>query len=290
MDISWMRVDWWIGSSTEHKPSVLQCAAGGSLRCLPSVGELDLSCNKLLAGGLSRLTFHLAHVTHLERLDLHLCCLTRDDLEALIQVLPSLTALTELDVSSNKEVGGVVHPLVSALPVTQMRRLPFNSCYLSNDICSCRIKQNNETIRCYFCLHQKHREQNSKVNRHKVISYQWVLFLCAAAVCRRGCLSSLRALDLSYNSLVGDNGWCSLFAAGGLGSLEDVDVTWLPSLLQALPQMPALARLAMQRWTADCQEREQLRYYNSLNKDSPLLHLPLIFDCAKTAFSHYKNT
>lgn len=29
---------------------------------------------------------------------------------------------------------------------------------------------------------------------------------------------------------------------------------------------------------------------NSLNKDSPLLHLPLVFNCAKTAFSHYKNT
>ncbi|CAI5670968.1 unnamed protein product [Oreochromis niloticus] len=214
-------------------------ALGGSLRCLPSVGELDLSCNKLLAGGLSRLTFHLVHVTHLERLDLHLCCLTRDDLEALIQVLPSLTALTELDVSSNKEVGGVVHPLVSALPVTQMRRLPFNSCYLSNES-----------------------------------------FTALAAVCRRGCLSSLRALDLSYNSLVGDNGWCSLFAAGGLGSLEDVDVSlrpstsapcsaWLPALLRALPQMPALARLAMQRWTADCQEREQLRY--CLKKRSVLL-------------------
>lgn len=63
------------------------CPVGGSLRCLPSVGELDLSCNKLLAGGLSRLTFHLAHVTHLERLDLHLCCLTRDDLEALSELL-----------------------------------------------------------------------------------------------------------------------------------------------------------------------------------------------------------
>uniref|UniRef100_A0A669F4L7 Leucine rich repeat containing 31 n=1 Tax=Oreochromis niloticus TaxID=8128 RepID=A0A669F4L7_ORENI len=226
----------------------------------PSVGELDLSCNKLLAGGLSRLTFHLAHVTHLERLDLHLCCLMRDDLEALIQVLPSLTALTELDVSSNKEVGGVVHPLVSALPVTQMRRLPFNSCYLSNES---------------WVTHT-----HTHTHTYKVISYQWVLFLCAAAVCRRGCLSSLRALDLSYNSLVGDDGWCSLFAAGGLGSLEDVDVSlrpltsapcsaWLPALLQALPQMPALARLAMQRWTADCQEREQLRY--CLKKRSVLL-------------------
>lgn len=29
---------------------------------------------------------------------------------------------------------------------------------------------------------------------------------------------------------------------------------------------------------------------NSLNKDSPLLHLPLVFNCAKTVFSHYKNT
>ncbi|XP_026034967.1 uncharacterized protein LOC113028759 isoform X1 [Astatotilapia calliptera] len=130
------------------------------------------------------------------------------------------------------------------------------------------------------CNIWKHCEQNSKVNRHKVISYQWVLFLCAAAVCRRGCLSSLRALDLSYNSLVGDNGWCSLFAAGGLGSLEDVDVSlrpstsapcsaWLPALLRALPQISALARLAMQRWTADCQEREQLRY--CLKKRSVLL-------------------
>uniref|UniRef100_A0A669DG21 Leucine rich repeat containing 31 n=1 Tax=Oreochromis niloticus TaxID=8128 RepID=A0A669DG21_ORENI len=272
--------------SIEHISSsivlFLKCAAGGSLRCLPSVGELDLSCNKLLAGGLSRLTFHLAHVTHLERLDLHLCCLTRDDLEALIQVLPSLTALTELDVSSNKEVGGVVHPLVSALPVTQMSRLPFNSCYLSNesftalalavpylrtvDISWCKVVGGHLALLLDAL-------QPSAISELRLCSCELTIddMQHLAAVCRRGCLSSLRALDLSYNSLVGDNGWCSLFAAGGLGSLEDVDVSlrpstsapcsaWLPSLLRALPQMPALARLAMQRWTADCQEREQLRY------------------------------
>uniref|UniRef100_A0AAX7TNT5 Leucine rich repeat containing 31 n=1 Tax=Astatotilapia calliptera TaxID=8154 RepID=A0AAX7TNT5_ASTCA len=258
------------------------CPAGGSLRCLPSVGELHLSCNKLLAGGLSRLTFHLAHVTHLERLDLHLCCLTRDDLEALIQVLPSLTALTELDVSSNKEVGGVVHLLVSALPVTQMRRLPFNSCYMSNesftalalavsylrtvDISWCKVVGGHLALLLDAL-------QPSVVSELRLCSCELTTddMQHLAAVCRRGCLSSLRALDLSYNSLVGDNGWCSLFAAGGLGSLEDVDVSlrpstsapcsaWLPALLRALPQISALARLAMQRWTADCQEREQLRY------------------------------
>ncbi|KAL3981210.1 NLR family CARD domain-containing protein 3 [Sarotherodon galilaeus] len=264
LDVSW---NW---SSLSHATSLttlrLQAcgltpdsldALGGSLRCLPSVGELDLSCNKLLAGGLSRLTFHLAHVTHLERLDLHLCCLTRDDLEALIQVLPSFTALTELDVSSNKEVGGVVHPLVSALPVTQMRRLPFNSCYLSNesftalalavpylrtvDISWCKVVGGHLALLLDAL-------QPSVVSELRLCSCELTTddMQHLAAVCRRGCLSSLRALDLSYNSLVGDNGWCSLFAAGGLGSLEDVD-----------------------RWTADCQEREQLRY--CLKKRSVLL-------------------
>ena len=63
--------------------AALFCPAGGSLCCLTSVRELDLSCNKSLAKGLDRLTPHLAHLTHLESLDLHLCCLTRSDLEAL---------------------------------------------------------------------------------------------------------------------------------------------------------------------------------------------------------------
>lgn len=45
--------------------------------------ELDLSCNKGVAGGLKNLTLHLSHLTHLESLDLHLCCLTQTDLEAL---------------------------------------------------------------------------------------------------------------------------------------------------------------------------------------------------------------
>lgn len=90
-------------------------------------------------------------------------------------------------------------------------------------------------------------------------------------VCRRGCLSSLRLLDLSYNGQVGDDGWSNLFAAGGLDSLEDMDLslgpftsapcsTWLPMLLCALPQMPALVRLALQRWTVSPLERQQLDY------------------------------
>lgn len=57
---------------------------------------------------------------------------SRDSLFS-VQVLPSLTALKELDVSSNKEAGGVVNPLVSTLPLTQMKRLPLNGCSLTEE-------------------------------------------------------------------------------------------------------------------------------------------------------------
>lgn len=62
-------------------------AAGVSLRCLASLRQLDLSCNRSVAGGLSRLASHLPHMAHLESLDLHLCRLKRSDLEALSESL-----------------------------------------------------------------------------------------------------------------------------------------------------------------------------------------------------------
>ncbi|KAM4718190.1 leucine-rich repeat-containing protein 31 [Anableps anableps] len=257
-------------------------ALGASLRCLPSVRKVDLSCNRSLAGGLSQLTFHLPHATQLESLDLHLCRLTHTDLEALIQVLPSLTALTSLDVSANKEAGSVVHQLVSALPLTQMRRLPLNSC---------RLKEESFTAMALVAPYLR----SVDVSWCKVVGGHLPLLLDAlqpsvvvelrlsscglttddlhhlADVCRRGCVSSLRVLDLSYNGSVGDAGWAALFAAGGLGSLEEADVSlrpmtsapcsaWLPALLGALPRMPALTRLALQRWSAGSQEMQQLRY------------------------------
>lgn len=91
----------------------------------------------------------------------------------------------------------------------------------------------------------------------------------AAAVCRRGGVSSLRLLDLSYNGSVGQEGWSVLFAAGGLALLEDLDLSlrpssvascssWLPSLFRALPCLPALTRLAAQRWTISAPDREKL--------------------------------
>nr|XP_046227771.1 leucine-rich repeat-containing protein 31 [Scatophagus argus] len=257
-------------------------ALSGSLRCLPSVQELDLSCNKSLAGGLDRLTLHLAHLTHLESLDLHLCCLTHTDLEALIQVLPALTALTELDVSSNKSVGIMVHSLVSSLPLTQMRHLPLNSCSLNKesftalalavpylrsvDVSWCKVVGGHLALLLDAL-------QPSVITELRLSSCELTSddLHHLAAVCRRGCLSSLRVLDLAYNGSVGDDGWSALFAAGGLGSLEDLDLSlrpqtstscsvWLPALLCALPQLPALTRLAVQRWTISSQDRQRLNH------------------------------
>uniref|UniRef100_A0A3Q3B1K5 Leucine rich repeat containing 31 n=1 Tax=Kryptolebias marmoratus TaxID=37003 RepID=A0A3Q3B1K5_KRYMA len=283
--------------------ALVVCPAGGSLRCLPSLRDLDLSCNKHLSGGLERLASHLAHLTHLEVLDLHLCCLTPADLEALIQVLPSLTALVELDVSSNKEAGGVVHQLVSALQLTQMRRLPLSSCRLSQESFTalaaaeetcCMMMMMMMASPCVSALAAPYL-RSLDVSWCKVVGGRLPLLLDAlqpsvilelrlcscdlitsdlrhlADVCHRGCLSSLRVLDLSYNGSVGDAGWSALFAAGGLGSLEEADLSlrpstsascsaWLPALLLALPRMPALARLAMRRWSAGPQEWRQLKY------------------------------
>nr|XP_040023446.1 leucine-rich repeat-containing protein 31 isoform X4 [Gasterosteus aculeatus aculeatus] len=266
-------------------------ALGGSLHHLPSLRELDLSCNKSLAGGLDALAPHLAHLTHLESLDLHQCRLTHSDLEALIQVLPCLVGLTQLDVSSNQEAGGVADRLVAALPLPQMRRLPLNSCSLNRDSFTALAL----AVPCLLSV---------DVSWCKVVGGRLALLLDAlqpsvvlelrlsscdlttedlrhlGAACRRGVLSSLRALDVSYNGSVGEDGWSALLAAGGLASLRDVDLSlrpltsapcsaWLPALLRALPGLPALNRLAAQRWTAGPRDREQLTH--SLRKRGVLL-------------------
>lgn len=287
-------------SSLSHAPSlsrlVLQdCgltslglkSLGGMLHQLPALRELDLSCNKGLSGGLSQLTAQLMLLTHLENLDLHLCSLTQADLQALIQVIPSLAELTELDVSSNKEVGDMVYSLVSALPLPQLRRLPLNSCSLTEESFTA------------FALAVPYLS-NVELSWNKVVGGRLALLLDAvqpsviqelrlsscqltaedlghlATVCKRGCLSSLRVLDLSYNGQAaqaeaGGEAWASLFSAGGLGSLEVLDLSlrpttsvtsagWLPSLLSSLPGLPALSHLAMLRWTLGTEAQGQLSH------------------------------
>ncbi|XP_056289687.1 leucine-rich repeat-containing protein 31 isoform X2 [Pseudoliparis swirei] len=255
-------------------------ALGGSLRLLPAVRHLDLSGNKALAGGLARLTPHLAHLAHLESLDLHRCRLTRPDLEALIQVLPSLSSLTKLDVSSNKEAGGVVSRLVAALPLTQMRHLPLNSCSLNPESFTslALAVPYLHSVDVSWCKEVGGRLVLLLDALQPAVVLELRLSSCElttddlrhlAAACSRGSLSSLRSLDVSYNGGVEAGGWAALLAAGGLSSLRDVDLSlrpstsapcsaWLPALLGAVPRLPALTRLALQRWTAGSRDRQRL--------------------------------
>ncbi|XP_035597762.1 leucine-rich repeat-containing protein 31 [Oncorhynchus keta] len=274
---------------------------GGSFHCLRSLCQLDLSCNKGVAGGLSLLSPHLALLSHLGGLDLHLCCLTHTDLQALIQALPSLTELTELDLSSNKEVGGVVSDIVSALPLSQIKLLPLNGCSLNQESLSA-LALAMPYLQCIDVSWSKmvggrlalllEALQPSATQELRLSSCDLTTddLLHLAVVCKRGVLSSLRVLDLSYNGGVGEEGWCGLLGEGGLGSLEELDLslrpltskpslltsnpsplTWLPTLLSAFPHLPALTRLSLQRWTLTAQEREQVNH--ALRKRKVLLEL-----------------
>ncbi|XP_029001472.1 leucine-rich repeat-containing protein 31 isoform X3 [Betta splendens] len=266
-------------------------AAGASLHGLSSMRELDLSCNRGVAGGLRSFTLHLSHLMHLESLDLHQCSLTRDDLEALVQVLPSLTALVQLDVSSNKEAGGVVHQLVSVLPLAQMRRLPLNGCSLDPESYAALAlaAPHLRAVDVSWCKVVGGRSALLLDALQTSVILELRLSSCElktedahhlAAGCRRGCLSSLRVLDVSYNGAVAADGWAAVFAAGGLGSLEEVDLSlrpstsapcaaWLPDLVHALPRLAALSRLAAQRWSISAKDRHQL--HHSLRRRSVLL-------------------
>lgn len=116
-------------------------------------------------------------------------------------------------------------------------------------------------------------------------AYVQCLLLCTCVVtelaCKRGALSNLKLLDVSYNSRVGDAGWVSFFReAGGLKQLQELDISlrpdaclsasaWVSATMEALPQLPLLRRVSMQRWILRSEERLNLE--NILKKRNVLL-------------------
>ncbi|KAG2463389.1 LRC31 protein, partial [Polypterus senegalus] len=101
------------------------------LTCLET---LDLSCNKELAGSFKDGASHLASLKKLQSLDLHLCCLNQEDMEALTQVIPLLSELEILDLSANKNIGGCAEQMFSRLRfLPKLKRVLLNSCGISED-------------------------------------------------------------------------------------------------------------------------------------------------------------
>ncbi|KTG03213.1 hypothetical protein cypCar_00010330, partial [Cyprinus carpio] len=258
---------------------------GQALRFIPALEHIDLSCNKEAGGGLTTLTTNLVLLPHLRCLDMHLCCLTKEDVLALVQVAPSLKDLRELDLSFNKSVGDTLPNLLQTLPLSQITKLPLNNCALSTHACNAlatamqmlkQLERLNlswnkcvgENLRQFLeplqpdCKLQELRLSSCNLTTEDVLHLE--------SACQRGALSHLKQLDLSYNGSVGDGGWMSLFEkAAALKGLEELDVSlrpsaplsvspWLPALLKALPQLSSLTRLSLQHWALSLAEREKL--------------------------------
>ncbi|KAG7487390.1 hypothetical protein MATL_G00022860 [Megalops atlanticus] len=260
-------------------------ALGKAFEFLPALQELDLSCNKKAGGGFVQVGPHLGQLTHLHSLDLHLCGLTEDDVRALAQVVPSLSDLTMLDLSSNKKIGGVVHLLFPSLPLSKLKRLPLNNCCLTDESYSSlasamqRLTQLeslslswNKCVGGHLGLLLEALQPGSPLQELQLSSCGLTTddLLHLASTSKRGALAHLRLLDLMYNDSAGGQGWARLFQeAGALRALTELDVSlrpsgrapaspWLPALMGALPRLPALTRLSLLRWALTPRERDGL--------------------------------
>uniref|UniRef100_A0A8B9KU35 Leucine rich repeat containing 31 n=1 Tax=Astyanax mexicanus TaxID=7994 RepID=A0A8B9KU35_ASTMX len=275
------------------------------LKLLPGLEHLDLSCNKESGGGFSTMTASLTLLTHLKCLDMHLCCLTEEDILALVQAIPSLSELTELDLSSNKSIGCMLQFLLPALPLSKMKKLHLNNCGLSLDTCwalattmqslaqleSLNLSWNKSVGEILQQLLEP-LQTGCKLQELRLsscdLTTEVMMGWCLASVT----LSQLKLLDLSYNGSVGDCGWVSFYSgAAGLKELQELDVSlrpsaslsaspWLPALLDALPQLPSLRRLALQRWAFSSGEREKL--------DKALSKRNVVLECDKVAATEAK--
>uniref|UniRef100_A0A8C6WN51 Leucine rich repeat containing 31 n=1 Tax=Neogobius melanostomus TaxID=47308 RepID=A0A8C6WN51_9GOBI len=262
-------------------PHSLQ-ALGDSLQSVPSLRHLDLSCNRGLSGHLPLLTPHLTHLSLLETLDLSLTSATNPTPHSVLNLTRLLKDVTNEETMENIERLSGVFPLhvyqcevfimyFSVLAVPYLRCVDLSWCKVVGARLSLLLDALQPSVL------QELRLSSCELTTDDVQHL--------ASACHGGFLSSLRILDLSYNSPVGANGWSGLLTSGsqgGLGSLEELDLSlrpvasapcseWLPALFRALPRLTALKRLGLQRWTIEAKEKLQLDH--CLKKRNVLLEM-----------------
>ncbi|KAM6260097.1 leucine-rich repeat-containing protein 31 isoform 1-T1 [Spheniscus humboldti] len=281
-----------------------------ALQHLAELRKLDISCNKEIGGGFKDSTAHLASLKKLEVLDLHQCCVTEEDMTVLCKdmlrksiknVIPLLSSLQELNLSSNKNVGVSSDPLLGRL-----RFLPkLKSVAISN----CGLGKESFSSLAEAALHLPELEILD-LSWNKCVGGNLKLLLGALKLATEiqvlrlsscnlvaedlalltlltqdGHLARLRKLDLSYNNNISDEGWV-VFCRGlaVVKELSELDVslrpsscrdcgTWFSELLAALTKLPALAELGMQRWVLSESQRKRLESFNQDNKRN------ICFDC-----------
>ncbi|NXI43432.1 LRC31 protein, partial [Galbula dea] len=268
---------------------------------LAELRKLDISCNKEIGGGFKDSTAHLASLKNLEVLDLHQCYVTEEDVTILSQVIPLLSSLQELNLSSNKNVGVSSDPLLARL-----RFLPkLKSLLISN----CGLGEESFSSLAEAALHLPELELLD-LSWNKCVGGNLKLLLGALKpateiqvlrlsscnlvaedlahlmlLTQDGHLARLRKLDLSYNNSISDEGWV-IFCQGlaAFKDLSELDISlrpsscrdcgmWFKELLTALGELPALAEVSMQRWLLSELQWKQLGSFNQDNKRN------IRFDC-----------
>ncbi|XP_015267068.1 PREDICTED: leucine-rich repeat-containing protein 31 [Gekko japonicus] len=257
---------------------------------LPELKKLDVSCNKEIGGGFQSSAAHLANLSDLEVLDLHQCCITEEDMAVLTQIIPLLSSLQELDLSSNKSVG-----LSSDNLLSRFRFLPkLKSVLLSN----CSLQENSFASLAEAALHLpelkildlswnkcvggnlklilKALNLEAELQELRLSSCRLVDkdLACLALVIQDGPLVKLQKLDLSYNHHISDQGWATFYqGVGALEQLSELDVSlrpkshrncgeWFGELLAALLKLPALLELDLQGWVLSKHQQKQLESFN----------------------------
>ncbi|XP_064188668.1 leucine-rich repeat-containing protein 31 [Anguilla rostrata] len=272
---------------------------GEAIQFLPALEQLDLSCNQGASGGFAQMSAYLTQLMHLRSLDLHQCNLTEEDVQALVQVVPSLGDLTMLDLSSNKTIGRLAQMLFPTLPLSKLKTLSLNSCCLTEEsyhslASAVQSLGQLESLGLSWnkCVGGNLRQvlqvlqPGSHLQELRLASCglntEDLLHLASAS--KRGALVHLRKLDLMYNDGVGEQGWTHLFKeAEGLRAMCELDVSlhpsghssvrphaspWLPTLLSALPRLPSLISLSLQGWALTSRESDGLEAFSRDGKRS----------------------
>ncbi|XP_056354691.1 leucine-rich repeat-containing protein 31 isoform X1 [Oenanthe melanoleuca] len=272
-----------------------------ALQHLAELRKLDISCNREIGGGFKASTAHLASLKNLEVLDLHQCCVTEEDMTVLSQVIPLLSSLQELNLSSNKNVGLSSDPLLGRLRfLPKLKSVTISNCGLGEESLSSLAEAAlhlpeleildlswNKCVGGNLKLLLGALKLATEIQVFRLSSCNLVAEDLALLTSLRqdGHLTRLQKLDLSYNNNISDEGWAVFCQGlGAFKELSELDVSlrpsscrdcgpWFRELLAALTQLPALAELGMQRWTLSESQRKQMEGFNQDNKRN------IRFDC-----------
>ncbi|XP_066050014.1 leucine-rich repeat-containing protein 31 isoform X2 [Chamaea fasciata] len=271
------------------------------LNVMPNLEILDLSINKNIGCSMKVIAQDLKNVPGLKELNLHMCGLKQDSLQGLAQVIPLLSSLEELNLSSNKNVGLSSDPLLGRLRfLPKLRSVTISNCGLGEESLSSLAEAAlhlpeleildlswNKCVGGNLKLLLGALKLATEIQVLRLSSCNLVAEDLALLTSLRqdGHLTRLQKLDLSYNSNISDEGW-TVFCQG-LGAfkeLSELDLSlrpsscrdcgpWFRELLAALTQLPALAELGMQRWALSESQRKQMEGFNQDNKRN------IRFDC-----------